>query len=212
MWILILLVVVVVAGSTIFLKVNKSNTKVALPAAILASPIPTPSPWKVYKNEKYGFSVTYPRIGVIAQKEGFIEGECGGVISEEKKGTNDVTLDNFFGVNVAGWNGTIDDYIKSRGAFEKYNTEVILESGADESIALKGLRPNVEYAVGYPPLQYVIALYKKGNNVFLLQTFQNPTNFGGCIFPGIVNPSDYPEITKQKWDMVKSIKFFPLVK
>lgn len=217
LWFVFLIVIVVISGMGGFFVYKQTNKKIVpsqveILTSVSPKPLstPTPSPGKIYTNTKYDFEVTYPAVGVVIDKEGTSVGECGNMIKEDGKGVNEIILDNFFGIKVINWDKSIDDYMKSKGAFEKYNIEIILNSGADEAIALTGLKPNVEYARGYPPLAYVIALFKKDDQLFLMQTFQNPGNFGGCISPSIADPSAFPDISRQKWEMPKSLKFIKL--
>lgn len=208
--IIIIVVLLLLAGGFWFLSQNKSTANIVSPVTKqlnALAPSPTPSIWNTFTDQEYGFEVTYPKVGVIVNEDGFTQGVCGNAIKTNQKGVNNIIIDNFFGIKIVPWEGSIAAYMKSQAAANKYNIQVINGSGADEAIALKGLKQNVEYARGYPPLAYVVALYKKGDNLFLMQTFQNPGNFGGCIDPSLADAALYPDIAKQKWNMVESLKF-----
>lgn len=170
---------------------------------------PTPSPWKTYSNDQYGFEITYPAEGVVLSEDRMQLGECGNAIKLDtnKSYGNSLQVDNFFWIKIVNWDKSISDYMKEEGAVGKYNVKLISGSGADEAIALEGLKKNVEYARGFPPLVYVSSLYKKNDNLFLLQSFPNPTNQGGCISPYTANPTEFPNIAGKDWDVATSLKF-----
>lgn len=187
------------------------GTKQQTLAPYLQTVVPkvTPSPWKTYHNGQYNFDVRYPSTGVIAESDAFTKGECGNAIKvgDNKNAVSSIKLDNFFEIKIVNWDKSIDDYLKQQNSVNIYNIRIISNSGADESIALEGLKKGVEYARGFPPLAYVVALYRKNDKLFILQSFQTPNNFGGCLAPSNVNPADYPEITGQEWNMTESLKF-----
>ncbi len=184
-----------------------ANKKSSTAEIFKAVATPTPSPWKTYTNEENKFEIIYPREGLIWSKQGYEKGECGLAIKEEK---GVITVDNFYRVKVVPYQGSLDEYLTSQRAKNAYEVEVLAYSGADEAIRLLRLKPNFEIAVGYPPLYYVKAVYKKGENIYLLQeVVHNPTNEGGCVQPSVVDPTQYPDVAKQEWDLAKSIKFTP---
>lgn len=184
-----------------------ANKKSTVSEIFKTAPTPTPSPWKTYENKDNNFQITYPRKGVTWNKQGYTEGECGLAIREEKGG---VTLDNFYRVKVLPYQESLDEYLTSQRGKSAYEMEVIADSGADEATKLLRLKPDFEIAVGYPPLFYIKAVFKKGDRIYLLQEIvHNPTNEGGCVQPSVVDPTQYPDFAKQEWDLVKSIKFTP---
>lgn len=167
---------------------------------------PSPSPWKTYENQEYRFKITYPRVGVVWDEGNLSEGECGNSIKIEK---GNILVDNFYVVKVVFWNETLEGYLQSKGAANAYETETLASSGADEAVRLLRLKPGFEIAVGYPPLVYVKAVFKKGDQIFLMQEIvHNPTNIGGCTQPSVVDPTKYGEIAKQTFDITTSLKFF----
>lgn len=187
---------------------NKLPVPIKVPLKALAFPTSTttPSPWKTYVNEKYGFQITYPKEGVILTEKGYVEEECGGAIKESKPGIIDV--DNFFQVKIIDWQETIQDYLVSQRAGDIYETEKIEGSGADEGIYLIGLKKDFTVAVGYPPLLYVKYLFKKGNNIYIVSTFLHPENLEGCINPEVIDPSKYARYINPGWNPKNSFKFY----
>lgn len=169
-------------------------------------PTPTPNPWKTYQDKDFGFDITYPSKGVVMQEEKLEVGECGNAIVTDDA-QYDLIVDNFYGIRIINWKKTIEDYIKQQGAAGKYQTQLLENTGADEAILLENLKPNVEYARGLPPLAYVKAIYKKGDKIFIMKTFQDPKNFGGCVLPETVDPVKYSDIANHSWSIATSINF-----
>lgn len=200
--IVIILLISAVFGGFYFW--GKPTNKLPVPNQIFASPTPTPSPWKTYKNDKYGFEITYPREGVIITDKGNVEGECGKAIKES---SGKIDVDNFFQVKIVNWTGTIADYLLSQGAGKIYNTEIIEGSGALEGLYLVGLKKDFEVAVGYPPLLYVKYLFKKGDNLYIISTYLHPENLGGCINPEVLDPVKYKKYIDLGWNQKTSFKF-----
>lgn len=207
--VLVILLLIAAAAITAFLLLSKPPTKVATPKQELVNvPIPTPtplSPWKIYQGE--GFSVEYPRFGVIVQEDAYIEGECGSQIRLDPKDQSALLIDNFFKIKTVSWEKTLEDYLIAMGAKNAYEIEALEGSGVDEAVRLLRLKEGFEIAVGYPPLAFTKTVFRKGEKVYLLQGFNTITNFGGCILPQIADPVKYPEISKQSWDFAASVKF-----
>jgi len=200
----VLIVAALLAGGLYFSR----SQKITSPAQLITSlPIPTPSPWNIYQGD--GFEITYPKNGVIAQDHGYTEGECGTGIKEDPRDKSVLLFDNFFKIKEISWDKTLDEYLISTRAKNAYETDVLEGSGADEAIKLLKLKPGFEVAVGYPPLAFTKAVFKKGEKVYLLQSFNTITNFGGCVLPTIVDPVKYPEVSKSTWDPLTRIKFNP---
>lgn len=166
-----------------------------------------PSPWKTYKNDQYGFEITYPKIGVVVKADGLSEGECGQAIKQEDIYPAIILFDNFFEIKIIDFKGSIEDYLKSQRAANIYETTEIASGSANQALAIGNLKKGVEYARGFPPLVYTKAIFKKGDKLFVMKATQIPNNFGGCIAPDMADPVKYPEIAKIKWDLSKSIKF-----
>lgn len=206
--ILIIIVVIVfgIVGYLFFKQTQLSTNVKGVNLIPKATPTSAPSPWKIYENEKYKFKITYPRVGAIWNEGELNEGECGNAIKED----NEVILvDNFYKLKKTPFEGTLEEYLTSQRAANAYEREAIVESGADEAIKLLGLKNGFEVAVGFPPLAYVKAIFKKGDSVFLIQEIvHNPSNAGGCVQPAVVDPTKYPEISNQNWDIVTNFKFF----
>lgn len=209
--ILILLVVVIFLGKEAFVQVNRvqnQSAKNVQTTNTALTPTPTPTPWKTYINNKYNFELTYPVKGVIAKEEGSKEGECGNFIKEEISGPEEkILVDSFFEIKIIPWEGILEDYLKQKGALNVYDFEQILDSGADEAVGVLGLKQDVSYAVGYPPLRFITHIFKKGDKLFLIQDFHNSENFGGCLSPKTLDPIKYAPIVNLEWDIKKSFKF-----
>ncbi|MDO8639087.1 MAG: hypothetical protein Q7R43_05930 [Candidatus Daviesbacteria bacterium] len=201
---LVVFLLLLVGGIWFFTRQPTSSSVISQVTSLKVSPTPTPSPWKTYKNDQYGFELTYPREGVLVTDKGNIEGECGNAIGEE---SGKINVDNFFQVKVIDWSGTIQDYLVSKGAGTIYNTEIIEGSRALEGLYLVGLKKDFEVAVGYPPLLYVKYLFKKGNNLILVSNYLHPTNLGGCINPDVIDPIKYKKYLDLGWDQKNSFKF-----
>lgn len=201
--VLVLVIFVLAGGYFYWQKVDKVSEY----TPVVVRPVPSIplSPWKVYKNAENNFTVTYPKTGLIWSKDGSFVGECGSVIKEEK---NIVSVDNFYKIKKVSFEGSLDEYLVSQRAKNAYITEPLADTGADEALKLVRLKPDFEIAVGYPPLLYTKAVFKRNDEVFLLQEIiYNPDNEGGCVQPSVVDPSKYPDIAKLEWDLPKSIKF-----
>lgn len=200
------ILVVIIAGIFLFFfkPANKPDLQV-IPNKVTVTP--PPSPWKTYKNDQYDFEITYPRIGVVVNKDGSSEGECGQAIRQEDKYPVDIQVDNFFNIKIIDFKGSIEEYLKSQRAANIYETQELASGSATQALAIGNLKKGVEYARGLPPLVYTKALFKKGDNIFVVKATQFPNNFGGCIAPDMADPVKYPEIAKIKWDISKSIKF-----
>lgn len=215
--ILILLVMVIFLGKEALVQINRLQNKSvkveAQSALVFISTTPTPPPageptpaeiWKTYTNSNYNFELTYPKLGVIVGEEGHTEGECGSAVKEEQ---GRILVDSFFDIKIISWQDTIDDYLKQKGALNAYNFETILDSGADEGVEVLGLKSDVSYAVGYPPLRFITHIFKKGDKLFLVEDFHNSEYFGGCLNPRTLDPIQYAHIVKLEWDLKNSFKF-----
>ncbi len=143
--IILVVVLLILVSLVVFYFMSKSDKKLPVPHQISvqntpippASPTPTPSPWKIYKNDKYGFELTYPKEGVALGEKSYEEVECGKFI---KEGSGKIDVDNFFQVKVVEWVGTIQDYLISQRAGKIYDTEIITGTGADEGLYLVGFK------------------------------------------------------------------------
>lgn len=198
------LLLAALAGSWYFIQVQNAKPVVS-PVRAVQPPTPTPSPWKTYTNNKYGFIIDYPIEGVIHQEDEYLEGECGQAIKEEKGGK--IVFDNLFEMQIVPWKGSVDEYLISKGAKNAYESELLTGSGADEAIHLVGLKKDFEVAVGYPPLVYTHYVYKKGENIFTVKTPPTHNNPGGCVNPNIIDPVKYAKYQKEGWDFAKSFRF-----
>ncbi|RJP46928.1 MAG: hypothetical protein C4584_00940 [Armatimonadetes bacterium] len=201
-WLLGLLVIF--AGFYIYIKDNRTVNQT--PEVVLL-PTPTPSPWKVYTNDKYGLQIRYPLLGVIHEKDRYIEGECGQVLKEQK---NEIILDNLFKIKIVGWQGTIAEYLTVLGAKNQYDLELLDNAGAEEAVKVIGLKKGAEYAVGYPPLVYVQAIYKKNGNIFIVKSIPFHQTLGGCIDPAVMDPVKYAKFQDQEWKTINNLKFVDL--
>lgn len=201
---IIVLLFLILAGLSGFLIYStQSKTEPTLVLAQITQPTPTPSPWKVY-SDPAGFNLTYPREGVMVEKDGYTLGECGQQIKNEGE---TLLVDNFYKIKAVVWQGTLDEYLIQAGAKNSYETVGLEGSGADEAAELLRLKEGFEIAVGYPPLAFTKAVFKKGEQVYLLQTFNIVNNFGGCILPEIADPVRFSDYHNLSWDIIHSLKF-----
>lgn len=168
---------------------------------------PTPA-FKTYKNDQYGFEFNYPIKGITQKGEEFTEVECGNAIKETKDG---ILVDNLFKIQIINFPKTIDDYLVQRGAKNTYEFEPILNSSADEAIKVVGIKKGMELvSVGYPPLMYVLYIYKKDDKIFLVVHEAhppNPTIPEGCINPKDLDHTKFPKFANDTWDVKDSFKF-----
>jgi heme/copper-type cytochrome/quinol oxidase subunit 2 len=192
-WILVIaaiLVLVVTIGSVIYLLVknsaSKNQTDSSRPIKRL-SPTPTPNPMpltKTYVNYNYAFQIIYPANGDIQTANGIIKGECGNAISEiiTPYAKDTVTIDNFLQIVVVDWSRPINEYLVRQKANSFYTTSPIASTSADEAVSLK-LNDNWRSQTTSltPPLASTINIYKKGDNLFLLNTLAENNNINGCI-------------------------------
>lgn len=170
---------------------------------IFISPTPV-NLLKTYKNTKYGFEFSYPARGIIQNDQNFQEGDCGNFIKETG---NNIFVDNLFKIEIVNWSRTIDDYLIQRGAKNKYDFTPILNSNADEALEVTQIKKGLELvAVGYPPLMNILDIYKKGENIFLIEDLENKNN-GGCISPKEVDRAKFPNFANQNWGVKDSFKF-----
>lgn len=209
-FVLLLLGIVLIfsLGGYIWLR-NYSNKNTTLILTNKTSPLPTPSPWKAYTNTQYGFQLTYPKEGMILSKDGYVKGECGQAIGEEKNQEGEtIKFDNFFEIRIVKWSRTIGDYLSFKGAKNIYDLKLTASSSAYQGIKLLGLKKGVEYAVGFPPLVYVNYIYQKGNHLYIFKDLEHPENLGGCINQIFLDPVKHAHFKNLKWDLDQSLKFF----
>lgn len=206
-FLLIILIAVVLVGGFYFVK--SKEQKPLIKPEIKVQPTPTPSPWATYINSKYNFSLTYPKLGVIHGENEYFEGECGKEIKEQP---NVIIFDNLAEIQIVSWDGSLDDYLVSKGAFGQYDLSPVASSSAYQLIEVIGLKKGAEYAVGYPPLVYINYIYKRDTNVFLIRIPPTHNNIGGCVNPNLVDPVKYSKYKDQGWDFKKNFTFLEIDK
>lgn len=191
-------------GLTDFFTSKLSSTSISIVREITPTPA-TSINLKTYANTKYDFEFSYPAKGITQKGNKFSEVECGNAIKE----TNDLILvDNLFKIEILNWTKTIDDYLISKGAKKTYEFDQIPNTGADEAIKVKGIKKGLELvSVGYPALMNIQAIYKKGDNLFLIVNFEDASNVG-CINPKDLDHTKYPKYANQKWNVIDSFRFY----
>ncbi len=178
-------VILLFIASSLFL-INNKTSKAQYSQTTRDHYSTTPSPenknFNTYKNDKYNFSINYP---LKSLDPGGSVISCGGFIKDNDATMfppdETVVLDNIATVRILSWDKSINQYIKSQSAEDLYNLEKIMNSGADEAIAVNGLK-SAWAGPGYSPMGYVLDLYKKDGKLFLVMAHQNFLN-AGCINP-----------------------------
>lgn len=154
---------------------------------------------------QYHFSIDYPKKGLNPEQKLI---DCGNFINNDDtkilSPDHAITLDNLAVIDVISSNKSIPDYIKSQGAEGLYNEVPIINSGADEAVSFNGLRQNWT-GEGYAPMGYVMDIYRKSGNLFLVMSTQNFIN-AGCLSPkDLQNPPSEVDTT---WKLEDNLKFY----
>lgn len=171
--------------------------------------------WNTYTNEKFGFSIKYPKLGYIQNPKCFDEGKCNGevLLSPCQNGIKDealtkssslITLGNMLGIIVYNYNGPIDTFIKSQGGnpndFILDQTQV---TGADESVYVT-LNKDSKMTPQIPSILTPTYLIKKGGNIYQIALLQNFGSKTGCLPPAGTSANTFKSIF---WNIPKSVSF-----
>lgn len=244
--ILIVLFVIIVAeicGVIIYtshkpIKVNQnmpksnaqSNSFSTLPTIQSVKNESQPSLMSTYNNTQYGFQLFYPSKGFAISNTyvpnklnysfSFTVDNCGQHIKMEQNvnGSNmdELDIDNFFGISIKSFNGTLNDYIKQNYPSDQYSYmyNPIQGSNADEAVSVS-FPSNVVIQHSVP-----LAMYRKNTKVFTIFTLQNQDTPGACILAGgpTFQQNQWPGLTQQEytniyntfyknWNIPQSFKF-----
>lgn len=169
--------------------------------------------WKTYTNDKYGFSIKYPKEGYV-QNESCFTGPCTGVhratcgsdIKSEDltRSSTFISLDNMLGIIINDYNGPIDEFIKSQGGKP---TDFKLEKeqiyGSDEAVYVTlnnddGMTPPI------PSIVSPAYIIRKGNYIYQIAPLQNYGSKTGCLPPAGTGGKIF---TSKYWNIPDSISF-----
>jgi hypothetical protein len=224
-------------------KIAYQNAPLSSGATIAPSPIPTithttqPSrsptiilsaTMSTYLNSTYGFQLLYPSMGFIPDAPpisgsqltySYTVGHCGTQIGLNPYVTptnamlSEIDIDNFFGIFVNTFNGSLTSYIKQNYPNKNYSYIPIHGSNADEAVSVNLPKNQI-------PNDNPIAIYRKGTKIFTLAPFQNTPTLNGCELDttSIFQPNQYPGLTNQEysdtynryyknWNIPQSFKF-----
>lgn len=201
------IVALIVIGVSAFLLVSRSATtpyNATNPASYNTIPSPATTNLSLYTNDKYRFTLEYPKVGLDHQNNLI---DCGKFISENNTlfaPDNSLIIDNIAIIEVAAWSKSIEDYISSQGAAGIYNTSKILSSGADDGVKIDGLKTPWS-GEGYAPLGYVSDIYQRDGKLFLVQNQQNFMN-DGCIAPKDLSAA--PSSVDRTWRIEDHLRFY----
>lgn len=213
---IILLIILLVVGTICiigFLKYTRTSSlpqKLTLVQYNQATQTPIDA-WKTYTNKTYGFTLDYPAVGYAQDASCFEAGKpcegvhitsCGSDIKQDKLGdTPYIGVDNFFGILINTFDGTLNEYITKNAGGITYVTQPIIVAGADEALYIKGQRGTSN---SIPNIMYPAYVIKKDNNIFSITNLQNPGSKTGCLPPAGTKGSVFDA---KYWNIPESLTF-----
>jgi len=174
----------------------------------------------MYTNTQYGFQLQYPSKGfILSDTNSYSVGSCGQHIKVDRNvngsNTDEIDIDNFFGISIVKFTGTLDDYIKQDYPSDRYKYiyTSIQGSNADEAVS-------VSIPSNQIPNDEPIAIYQKGAMIFTLFPFKNEGVLNACVPDNTptFQQDQWPGLTGQKytniyntyyknWNILQSFKF-----
>ncbi len=138
----------------------------------------------VYKNNDYGFEITYPTEGQVIDANGkMTPGKCGATIKPTPISSYNYVLsfDNYFMVTEQDFDGSIAEFINSYPGYNLFNTKPIDVPGANEAVSISKKADATPEDLMKSPFAYTLRIIKKGNEMFMITGLQNYGNPGGCV-------------------------------
>ncbi len=188
------------------------STQMQSPQNTTVQPNTLISDWKTYRNETYGFELTYPANGIDYEGNAI---ECGNAIEAASPGyipnglVAYINIDNFFGISGEDWDKSLQEYVQEHSQLQEdwkgmsindlYEITPISDSNADDAVQIKYARGGFEKGAGADnaPFGHTIALFTKNGKLFTILDYQDHASMKGCTVPK--KPSN--------WDIPNSIKF-----
>lgn len=220
---LLIFLMLIIFAISIFISLPKHvHTKIKTVNRPIPTPTSTPTPpvhlslvntWKTYQNNEYGFTITYPALGL--NKQGSLI-DCGNGIEDFIKTYNlndkivpTIQLDNLLSLTLHPWGSELKDYVlaKDDKAYTKYSIFHTHMANADEVMLFSKNLSASDSATGY--FADTLALYKKQNIIFQIQKAPSPQL--GCQM--IFDPRDknqtqvFPEQLSQKMEPLQALLY-----
>ena len=220
---LLIFLMLVIFTISIFISLPK-HMQPKIKAVNRPTPTPTSTPrppvhlslantWKTYQNNEYGFTITYPALGMSSQGSLI---DCGNGIEDFTKTDNlndkiipTIQLDNLLTLTLHPWGSELKDYVlaKDPNAYAKYSIIHTNIAHADEVMFFLITPSATGSATGY--FADTLALYKKQNIIFQMQ--EAPAPQLGCQM--IFDPRDenltqvFPKQLSQKNEQFQTLLY-----